>query len=303
MPVLGNIFDVFSRRKHSHEKKVKPIAKTFRNRYFMIFEEFFSDNTFTALTEIHKKLCFLHGKYQLVDNAYRGMSQADEVLNFIMVCEDKHLLDVIEYTFQVMTWNERNREEELIVQINEFLAVDDLPYYLTKTVWEEVQTYFHGSPATSKQIREYPKVIRKDSDLIHDNAIEPALSLLRKPDLLNANEEFMLALQDFKKGDYKDCVSKCCSSFESVMKVICKRRGYTYTEKLTAAPLLNTIISNSELDSFWEQPLILIATIRNRLSYSHGAGNENKSVPEHVAQYSINATASAILLLCEEAYE
>jgi hypothetical protein len=139
--------------------------------------------------------------------------------------------------------------------------------------------------------------------LLHGTAIEPALVLLRKPDLLNANEEFMLALQDYRKGDYKDSVSKCCSALESVMKVICKRRGFTYTEKQTAAPLLNTIVSNSNLDSFWEQPLILIATIRNRLSFTHGAGNENKDVPEHVAKYSINSTASAILLLCDEAYE
>ncbi|MBE0420205.1 hypothetical protein EI165_08715 [Pseudoalteromonas nigrifaciens] len=301
--MLGNIFDVFSRRENTNDKKIKPITETFRNRYLMILKEFFSNNTFTALGEMHKKLCFLHGKNQLIANAYQGMTPADDVVNFIMTCEDDHLLDVIEYTFLVMTFQERHKEDGLISQINEFFTIDKLSFYITKTVWEEVETSFHGTPTTGKQIREFPKVIRKDSDLVHENAIEPALILLRKPDLLNANEEFMLALQDYRKGDYKDSVSKCCSALESVMKVICKRRGFSYTEKQTAAPLLNTIVTNSGLDSFWEQPLILIATIRNRLSYSHGAGNETKDVPEHVAKYSINSTASAILLLCDEAYE
>jgi hypothetical protein len=301
--MLGNIFNVFSRREKTNDKKIKPITETFRNRYLMILNEFFSDNTFTALSEMHKKLCFLHGKNQLIANAYQGMTPADDVINFIMTCEDDHLLDVIEYTFQAMTFQERHREEGLISQINEFLSIDKLPFYLTTTVWEEVETSFHGTPTKGQQIREFPKVIRKDSDLVHDNAIEPVLVLLRKPDLLNANEEFMLALQDYRKGDYKDSVSKCCSALESVMKVICKRRRFPFTEKQTAGPLLNTIVSNSNLDSFWEQPLMLIATIRNRLSYSHGAGNETKVVPEHVAKYSINSTASAILFLCDEAYE
>jgi len=300
--VLGNIFNIFSKREILNNKKCKPITDAFRNRYLMLLREFFTDDIISTFNELHKKLCFLHGTHHLVPNHYQGMSAVDEVIQFILTTENKHLFDVIEYTFQVMKFNERIREQALIFHVNEFLSIDKLPYYLTETVWEEIETSFHGTPTKGRQIREFPKIIRKDSDLVHVNAIEPALVLLRKPDLLNANEEFMLALQDYRQGDYKDCVSKCCSALESVMKVICKRRGFNFSEKQTAAPLLNTIITNTNLDSFWEQPLILIATIRNRLSYSHGAGAENKVLPEHIAKYSINSTASAILLLCDEAY-
>nr|WP_246311469.1 abortive infection family protein [Halomonas zhaodongensis] len=45
---------------------------------------------------------------------------------------------------------------------------------------------------------------------------------------------------------------------------------------------------------------MLIATLRNRLSSSHGAGAQAKVVPEHVATYAVNATASAILFLYSE---
>lgn len=300
--MLGNIFDVFSKRKQQESKKLRPISKTFRNRYLMLLKEFFSSSIHETLIELHKKLCFLHGRLQLTQDADQGMSPANDVVSFIISSDDDHLLDSIEYIFQVLSFHQRHKEEGFIKQINEFFLVDKLPYYLTQTVWEEVDSSFHGTPIKAQQIRELPKVIRKDSDVVHDTAVEPALTLLRKPDLLNANEEFMLALQDYRKGDYKDSVSKCCSTLESVMKVICKRRKFKFNEKQTASPLLQTIINNSQLDSFWEQPIMLIATIRNRLSYSHGAGPEKKEVPEHVAKYSINATASAILLLCDEAY-
>lgn len=300
--MLGNIFDVFSKREQQESKKPRPISETFRNRYLMLLKEFFSSSIHETLIELHKKLCFLHGRHQLTKNAYQGMSPVDDVVSFIMSCDDDHLLDSIEYIFQVLSFHKRHKEEGFIKQINEFFLFDKLPYYLTQTVWEEVDSSFHGTPTKTQQLRELPKVIRKDSDVVHNTAVEPALTLLRKPDLLNANEEFLLALQDYRKGNYKDSVSKCCSALESVMKVICKRRKFNFNEKQTASPLLQTIINNSQLDSFWEQPIMLIATIRNRLSYSHGAGHEKKEVPEHVAKYSINATASAILLLCDEAY-
>jgi hypothetical protein len=53
------------------------------------------------------------------------------------------------------------------------------------------------------------------------------------------------------------------------------------------------------MESFFQQPLILIATLRNRLSASHGAGAQNRSIPSFVAKYAVNATAAAILLLGE----
>jgi hypothetical protein len=85
------------------------------------------------------------------------------------------------------------------------------------------------------------------------------------------------------------------------MKVICHERGWAYKDSDTASVLLATVLSNCALDGFFKEPIALIATIRNRLSKSHGAGTKPKDVPLHVARYAINATASAILLLVDEA--
>ena len=59
--------------------------------------------------------------------------------------------------------------------------------------------------------------------------------------------------------------------------------------------------TNAGLEPFFEQPLVLVATIRNRLSKSHGAGLNSRDVTEAKAEYAINATAAAILLLVKEA--
>jgi hypothetical protein len=150
------------------------------------------------------------------------------------------------------------------------------------------------------RIAEFPRVIRKDSEVLHQNAIEPVLNLLNGFEFQNANNEFLKALEDFRKGDYGDCLTKCGSTFESVMKVLCDKNSISFKETDTASVLLKALLANGQLDQYWEQPLILIATLRNRLSSSHGAGTKPKKIPEHVATYAVNATASAILLLNSE---
>ena len=108
----------------------------------------------------------------------------------------------------------------------------------------------------------------------------------------------MEAWDDFKKSDFDDCLLKCGKAFESVMKIICDKKGWAVKPPGTAKPLLETIISESKMPPFFQDPLILIATMRNKLS-AHGGGTATVSVPIYVARYALNATASAILLLVE----
>jgi hypothetical protein len=62
-------------------------------------------------------------------------------------------------------------------------------------------------------------------------------------------------------------------------------------------------MQKTEMDTFWEQPLMTVGTLRNKLSTSHGAGEVQKVVPEHVAKYTLNMTASAIIFLHDQAYQ
>jgi hypothetical protein len=171
---------------------------------------------------------------------------------------------------------------------------------LTGYTVDEFESSFYGTPTTGIKISAYPQIIRKDCEALHKSAIEPALSLLKGNEFNHANTEFLNALEDFRKQDFGDCLTKCCSSFESVMKVLCTRKSIVYKQTDAASTLLKSLMQVGNLDAFWDQPLTLIATIRNRLSTSHGAGSQVKAVPEHVAMYAINATAAAIVLLNDE---
>jgi hypothetical protein len=62
-------------------------------------------------------------------------------------------------------------------------------------------------------------------------------------------------------------------------------------------------MQKTEMDIFWEQPLMTVGTLRNKLSTSHGAGEVQKVVPEHVAKYTLNMTVSAIIFLHDQAYQ
>ena len=146
----------------------------------------------------------------------------------------------------------------------------------------------------------YPKVIRKDSELLHSTATLPVLQLLSDGSYAAANKEFLEALEAYRKGDYDDCLTKCGSAFESVLKVICDRKRWPYQQTDTASQLIHTVVEKAGLEPFFEQPLMLVATIRNRLSTSHGAGVKQRKESQAKAEYALNATAAAVLLLTKE---
>ncbi len=286
---LSDLFKVFSKRT-SPEKPRKRLTDSFRQRVFMRCRDESLDKRFWG--NIHVKLAYLHGRPRL--SRENTDSPPEDALTFLVSCDDAHFLDFLEYIFQTQ---ECQHASEFVEDINEFFRQDDLPYALTDFVWTKEQS----GRFESHKLTAYPQVIRKDSEALHRNAIQPALELLRGSEFEAANREFREALEDFRKADYGDCLTKCGSAFESVLKIICARNEWPYSETDTASPLLKTVIANSRLESFFEQPLFLVATIRNKLSKSHGAGSMSRDVSEAKAEYAINATAAAILLLVKEA--
>ena len=318
---LSPLFDVYSMRKQPTGEAAKALTPEFKNRVRLFCEKMVHpyDHYSAAGYRIagfwmtlRDKLRYRHGLIHLADrNRYNPV---DEVKRFLSECSDEHYLDFIEMFFQSEDLAEYFTDSELqeaVDNINKFFELDDLPYILTgfAIVRPSAALQIPGMPSSMlrlpppikpSMIEAYPQIIRRDSDILHETAIEPTLALLSRPMFASANEEFLDALKDFRDGDYRDCVVKCGSSLESVMKVICERKGWPYQQTDAAAKLLNEILPRTTLDSFFEQPIMLIATIRNRLGKAHGAGTQQKAVSRHVASYVINATASATLLLVGE---
>jgi len=240
------------------------------------------------------------GRLQLSETD-RGWS-GQEATKYVYCCSGEEFLDFLEDIFSAETFFQvRVGDDKLVDELNFLLQIDKLPYHLTHFVKETVlETGRFGAPRTVTYTRAFPKVVMKENEVLHTKAVEPALALLRQPHFLNANKEFITALEDYRKGDLNDCIVKCCSAFESVLKVICDRKRWSYKQTDTASTLVKTVLSNTALDSYFESLFLIIATLRNRLSSAHGAGTIAKQPSQHIAQYALNATASAIVLLVQE---
>ncbi len=291
---FADLFDVFSKRPSSGGSAPKRLTLSFRNRARMRCFELFSYTGFWD--EIHRVLTYLHGTPTLCQWKTTPR-KADDVVQFLESCNDSHFLDFLECAFKLDIVRYSPHGNTLVADFNEFLKQDDLPYAVTDFVWEtRVNGYSH-----SMMLIASPQVIRKDSEVLYQTAIQPTLKLLQEPNFASANKEFLNALEDFRKGDFGDCLIKCGSAFESVLKIICARKKWNHGATDTASPLLKTVVGNSGMESFFTEPLTLVATMRNRLSTAHGAGLSNRDVTEAKAEYSINATAAAILLVVKEA--
>lgn len=305
---INQVFNVFSRRHKGSNAVNNTLNTTFRNRVLMLCSEVFSnpdpghapgDYREQFWSDIYAKLSFLLGKYRLSDK--HGNSPGEDAILFLSKCEDENFLDFIEYIFQVECyWRVCSDKNKFIEEINQLFLVDDLPYAVTPFVHEKRIEYSFGRDREVSALVNYPKVIRRDDEIIYSSAIQPTIVLLIEKNFTSANNEFIEALQDYRKGNYGDCLTKCGSAFESTMKIICNRNRWSYNQSDTASRLLQIIIEKSGIDPFFKEPLILIATLRNRLSTAHGSGTEKRTVSKHKAKYAINVTASAMLLLVEE---
>lgn len=121
-------------------------------------------------------------------------------------------------------WRYLDGEHGLMTdRLNEFIDLDDHAYFFTKPVWENRKESYGGASTQFTGVREQAKVISKKKHAILEKAIEPVPKLLRHSDAAS-----VAALENLLHSKFGDCVTNCNSSYESVMKVICGRKGFGY---------------------------------------------------------------------------
>lgn len=314
MSFLDRIFDVFSKRTGKRGSIDHEVPQTTRNRVLLRCNEVFSnpgaysgagDYREEFLNQVHRRLQYRHGRVQLSENvSYRG-SNAEDVVQYLLSCTGPEFLDFIEDIFQVEPFSRVGvSAKEFVEDIRRIFKEDRLPYSLTDLVVEQVRERpgnlpFSGEVYTIKTLA-YPKVIMEENEAVYINAVAPALELLTRPHFQQANSEYLAAHEDYRREDYRDTLTKCGSAFESVLKVCFHRKDWTYKETDTAQALVKILLERTNLEPFFEQTLMIVGTLRNRLSSSHGAGIKPKKVSRHIAKYALNMTAAAMLLVAEE---
>jgi hypothetical protein len=150
------------------------------------------------------------------------------------------------------------------------------------------------------------EIIRVDSQLLHNEAVKPALVLLRAREYAGAQAEFLTAHEHYRNGRTKEALTECLKALESVMKAICAKRKWPHAPNATASVLIQVLFDKGLVPSFWSQHFSAlratlesgVPTARNRLG-GHGQGTQVTEVPAHLVAYVLHQTASAIVFLAE----
>lgn len=221
----------------------------------------------------------------------------DDLVSWFLKEQDNgRVLDAIELTFQIIEGH-CGRDNYLYGRKNRKIA---------DGVVEELNTRFkeHG---VGYQFTE-GKLLRVDSQLVHTEAVIPALVVLRGKHFAGAQEEFLSAFEHYRHGKKEEALIDACKSFESTMKAICDKRGWAYDKnKATATDLVNICLSQNLIPSFWQSHFAALRTVlqsgiptaRNRQA-GHGSGTQARpEPPDELVGYVLHVTASTILFLSE----
>ena len=275
----------------------------------------YSDGAAKVYAFIHDTLCREYGIFELVKDAE---SNYDAVVDFLLQTEEiEKAIDVIELFFQQTNQPDPNDRQSPInifdvPRLNEIgqknyqqmlsYAVEKHRQY--KCAVNELNHRFRGHGVGYQY--ESGQIIRVDSQYLHSEAVQPALTMLSDSMYQGANAEFLSAHEHYRAKRYKECLNDCLKTFESCLKAICDKRGWVYGTKDTANRLINIVLKNELIPEFMESHLsglrsaleAGVPTLRNQLA-GHGQGTREVPVPEHIAAHALHLTASNILLLAK----
>lgn len=215
--------------------------------------------------------------------------------------EDTHVdnvLDLIEFTFQRIDYLIRELLKDY--RHRDKLNVSQLPDDAISELNHRFREHEIGYQYSNGQI------IRVDSGFIHAEVVVPALSLLSSQQFNGAEQEFRNAHEHYRKKEYKDAIVDALNAFESTMKTICDKCGWSYSKTASAKELINVVLEKELVPKYLQSHLsslrsILesgVPTVRNKTS-GHGQGTKPLSVPEYLAAYVLHLTASNVVLLVE----
>lgn len=239
-------------------------------------------------------LCREYGLFQLpTAEKYQDRIYLNELSNYLLQVDDvEKQLDIVELSFQYVDRITRKydylqkqgadeRADEAINELNARLKEHGIGFQ-----------FIEG------------EIVRVDSELIHSEAVKPALRLLNEKSYKGAQQEFLSAYEHYRHGKHKEALNDCLKSFESTMKSICDKRKWAYQQNATAKTLIQICFDNNLVPAFWQQQLSSLRSMlessipagRNKLS-GHGQGATPVAVPDYLVAYMLHMTASTLVFL------
>jgi len=251
---------------------------------------------YDAYKEIHERIADEFGRDSLLGPQLDHYSSLTGY--FEMVAKTEECLTIIEFAFNVIP---------TLQMVPDWFGAYDGTAISPEEANETLNARFLQHGMGYQLVGKNPcLLVRKDNELLHTEAVVPALSLLHDQAFKGADDEYRSAHDHYRHGRYDECLTDCLKAFESTMKTIIGRRKWDLPEKQTASALIKECLSKGLLGAFMEQHLSNfqaalssgVPTVRNNLG-AHGQGEEIREVPRFYAEYMIHETAVNIVLLVE----
>ena len=306
-----SVYETFAKRKQKAENAGKPIIyrddilpEPFRVQVAHIWKDTIANPVHFLMANmlphdglwvhIHDTLARELGIFKLWD---RGKTHQECCKRFLLHHNNvDQVLSLIEISFRVVDTDVRGMQDFATYQTN-FQPADDAIAELNHRFREHGIGYqYQGG-----------RIIAVNSEYLHSEVVEPALSLLHDANFDGASQEFVAAHEHYRKRNYKEAIANAASAFESTMKTICDRRGWAYVRD-TASALIEVLFSNDLMppemkNHFTGLRSALeggVPTLRNQAGRgAHGQGSTPVTVPDYLAAYCLHLTAANIVFLVE----
>jgi hypothetical protein len=246
---------------------------------------------------IHSTICREYGVFTLGQGNYDERVE-ENVLQFILNESDiEKVLDVVELTFKYIEIYIKENLREYTFDTTIKIEPNDA----IKELNDRFKEHGFGYQYAGRQI------IKIDSSYMHSEVVKPTLKLLWNNKFKGANDEYLKAHEHYRHGRNKECLVYCLKAFESIMKVICKEKGWNYSNTDTARRLIDICLQNNLVPSYIQNQFtslksILesgIPTIRNRQG-GHGQGSSSQIADDEITRYALNLTGANIIYLIEQ---
>jgi hypothetical protein len=291
-------FELFSQRNTEKITDVyiyDDIPEKFRNQIVHILREIMGD--FYRSNEIWTLLRdSVLKEFGLL--SLNGYTPQIEIEDFLLKGNTVEVLDLIDLLFsRLYSFVERTKNQYLETEQKKFM--DRVIIAL-----EEINYRFKQNDLGFQIIE--GQLIKVDNQLIHNEIIKPAISLLHEKEFKTASDEFLEAHKHFREADYEEAIVDAERAFESTMKIICHKKRFPYKENYTAKKLISVLLDNNFIPQYLQTHFSQLCntlenglpTVRNK-NGSHGQGVEEIDIPEYMSKYALNLCATNIVFLVD----
>lgn len=274
-----------------------------KNQIFHIWKDFFFQEWHwnaksivdKALKIIHDVLCREHGKKNYLVRGISGDYFSQIEMYFDVIDKVEEQLDIIQVVFVYML----RMQDYIVSELGNITAT-----YLFEAAVKDLNIRFKENGIGYEFVED--NIIRIDSTVLHTGTVEETLLLIANKEYSNVNEEYIRAHKHYLDGRNQECLNDCLKSFESTMKIIIHKKGWSANETDTAKTLIKILLENNFLPKYHDNQLTQIRlllessipTIRNKNS-GHGQGVNKVEVSNELASYMLYMTGATIRFLVQ----